>query len=285
MTLISSKASLERSRRFTRNLTEAEEQQKAKEEAAKAELDRQTEAENDKMLAAVASTSRKRRQVARELEEVEEAYHHNFSKTITSLMAYITTEAVLLDSVDAKAEIFKQFQEAYEFLYEEDQISLEASPTFQKLGGRVATYVSSADHKLTDEEISNIVSFIYVDDPEMIHPLISLVQDKVATSVKEEKKAIVARQNLSEDQQVMSGYLNRKAKAPSKTLFRKLLEDGMSSSIDLNDPITLTEEATSLLMENSLDEAVAIYTLLETLNTSKLRSIPRRELEEFINYK
>lgn len=283
--LTAPQATLSRHRRFTEGLKQVEVERQAKEDAAKLEIERQDADREAKMQEAMLRTVSRKKEVRKELELQEEVYHENFFNTITSLMAYITTEAVLLDDGVNKDVIYSSYKEAYEYLYENDIISLQASPTFEKLGGRVASYVATADRKLTDEEIANIVSNIYVNDPEMIDPLTSNVQDKVATSVEEEKKAILARQNLTEDQQHISGYLSRRSKAPIKPLFRKLLEDGVSSSINLEDPTSLSEEATKMLMEDSLDQAVCIYTLLETLHTSKLMEIPRKTIEEFINYK
>ena len=284
--LITPQATRRKAKRFEnqlRSYTVAQEQA----ELASIEDFRREAAERDaKVKEVLTSTLAKAKQTAsKQMEDYDEIFHRNFANVLTSLMALVTTEAVLLDDEDVnKDDLFESFKEAYSYLYENDQISLAASPTFEKLGGRAVSYVGSADEVLSDEQISNIVSSIYVNDPEMINPLINTVQEKVASCIKEEKKSILAKQNLSEDQILVEQRLRRKSKTPLKPLFRKLLEDGISSSMNVTGTASLSEEAATSVMENSLTGAIATYTLLECLNTSKLAAFSDVNVRGFINY-
>lgn len=282
--LIMPQATRRKAVRHEENLRDYHAVQEEAVDAKTAELLAADKERDDALKAAVAHTAAKHGRVAKELEDYEETFHRNFTKVLTGLMALVTTEAVLLDEEINKEELYTSFQEAYAYLYETDQIQVADSPVFDRLGGRAATYVGGATTDLSDEEISNIISNIYVNDPEMINPLVSNVQDKVASCIKEEKLSVLAKQNMTEDQKLVETFLVRKSKAPTKPLFRKLLEDGVSSSIDLESVTHLSEEATTEVMENSLTTAIVTYTLLECLNTSKLVEFPEGSIDSYINY-
>ena len=284
--MIMPQASLARARRFEQNLKEYQtlkEEQilSQEEEALKADKERDAE-----LLSAVYRTAVRHGGISKQLEEYEELFHKNFVKVITGVMALVTTEALLLDNDVDKEAIYEAYQEAFEYLYENDQILLSTSPVFERLGGRAVTYIGGAQEVLSDEELSNVISNIYVNDPEMIQPLVSNIQDKVATCITDEKRSILAKNNLTEDQLLVENFLNRKSKAPAKPLFRKLLEDGVNQSVgNLNVVTSLSEEATTEVMESSLTNAIVTYTLLECLNTSKLTVFPEEAVDSYINYK
>lgn len=284
--MIMPQASLARARRFEQNLKEYQtlkEEQilSQEEEAIKVDMERE-----DKLMSAVYRTAVRHGGVSKQLEEYEELFHKNFMKVITSVMALVTTEALLLDNDVDKEAIYEAYKEAFEYLYETDQILLSTSPVFERLGGRAVTYIGGAQEVLSDEELSNVISNIYVNDPEMIQPLVSNIQDKVAACITDEKRSILAKNNLTEDQLLVENFLNRKSKAPAKPLFRKLLEDGVNQSVgNLNVVTSLSEEATTEVMESSLTNAIVTYTLLECLNTSKLAVFPEEAVDSYINYK
>lgn len=216
------------------------------------------------------------------LEEYENIFHKNFTEVLTGLMAKVTMESNLLEDSDIDQRVlFESYKEAFKYLYETDQILIEDSPVFSSLGGRVASYVGSAQEVLSQEELTNVIASIYVNDPEMINPLVSNIQDKIANCIKEEKLSVQAKQNLTEDQQMLSRFLIRKKRGADKTLFRKLLESGVNNSVNVTN---LSEEATAEVMEHSMAEAVAVYALLECLNTSKLVKFDNHLIKGFINY-
>ena len=284
--MIMPQASLARARRFEQNLNEyqtlKEEQILSQEEEA-LKTDKERDAE---LMSAVYRTAVRHGGISKQLEEYEELFHKNFVKVITGVMALVTTEALLLDNDVDKEAIYEAYQEAFEYLYENDQILLSTSPVFERLGGRAVTYIGGAQEVLSDEELSNVISNIYVNDPEMIQPLVSNIQDKVAACITDEKRSILAKNNLTEDQLLVENFLNRKSKAPDKPLFRKLLEDGVNQSVgNLNIVTSLSEEATTEVMESSLTNAIVTYTLLECLNTSKLAVFPEEAVDSYINYK
>lgn len=282
--LLAPQATRRRARRFEDNIKNYNATREAAEEAKLSDLLAADRERDDAMKAMVSQTVSKYGKLSRELEQYEEIFHKNFFNVMTNVMALITTESVLLDDDVNKEELYESFLEAYQYLYETDQILVANSPVFDKLAGRAVTYIGGASEVLSDEEISNIVSNIFVNDPEMINPLIVNVQDKVAASIKEEKLSVLAKQNLTEDQKTVETFLTRKSKAPTKPLFRKLLEDGVSSSIDLNTVTHLSEEATTKVMENSLTTAIVTYTLLECLNTSRLVVFSEGTIDGYINY-
>ena len=283
--MIMPQASLARARRFEQNLKEyqtlkEEQDLSQQEEALKADKER-----DEELMSAVYRTAVRHGGVGKQLEEYEELFHKNFVKVITGIMALVTTEALLLDNDIDKEVIYEAYQETFEYLYETDQILLANSPVFERLGGRAVTYIGGAQEVLSDEELSNVISNIYVNDPEMIQPLVSNIQDKVTACITDEKRSILAKNNLTEDQLLVEKFLNRKGKAPAKPLFRKLLEDGVNQSVGNLDVVTsLSEEATTEVMESSLVSAIMTYTLLECLNTSKLTVFPEEAVDSYINY-
>ena len=280
--LIGSKASRRRAKRFEENLKNYYSLKEDNDVRNHDELITKAREEDQKLAQAVQLMNAKTRSRSKILEEYENVFHKNFTEVLTGLMAQITTESNLLEDTDIDKEaLFESYKETFEYLYETDQILVEDSPVFSRLGGRVASYVGSAQEVLSKDELANVIASIYVNDPEMINPLVSNIQDKIANCIKEEKLSVQAKHNLTEDQQMMSRFLIRKKRGADKTLFRKLLEGGVNNSVNVTN---LSEEATSEVMENSLAEAVAVYALLECLNTSKLVKFDNHLIKGYINY-
>ena len=280
--LIGSKASRRRAKRFEENLKKYYSLKEDNDVRNHDEMIAKAREEDQKLSQAVQLMNAKARSRSKILEEYENIFHKNFTEVLTGVMAMVTMESNLLEDSDIdQTALFESYKEAFKYLYETDQILVEDSPVFSRLGGRVASYVGSAQEVLSPEELSNVIDTIYVNDPEMINPLVSNIQDKIANCIKEEKLSVQAKQNLTEDQQMLSRFLIRKKRGADKTLFRKPLERGVHNSVNVTN---LSEEATAEVMEHSMAEAVAVYALLECLNTSKLVKFDNHLIKGFINY-
>ena len=142
--LLAPQATRRRARRFEDNIKNYNATREAAEEAKLSDLLAADRERDDAMKAMVSQTVSKYGKLSRELEQYEEIFHKNFFNVMTNVMALITTESVLLDDDVNKEELYESFLEAYQYLYETDQILVANSPVFDKLAGRAVTYIGGA---------------------------------------------------------------------------------------------------------------------------------------------
>lgn len=217
---------------------------------------------------------------SKSLVEQEEIFHENFSNCISGLVSLVVVESLLLDEEeigDKKETIFNTVREEVKKLYEEDVIKLSESPVFTHMAGQITGMIDRGDEKLNDDELANVISSIYVNNPDMIDPLKDSVQDKVVSAVSDEKELIKVKQNLNEDQIFVAENIKGNKIGYSKPLFRKLIENVIIG----NEEDLLAEEVN---LGSSMSQAILEYTLAETLNTSNLIKIDMKALREAVKY-
>ena len=265
-----------KSRRNIRNYFNKKKQQ---EENLQESVEMFADMDKDKIYSRIGWSHRNKIRKHEEIKDQVDIEVFNAESIYPKIFASVVYEALDLTKKEKLANIkniFEQAEDVFVGLSQIEVLEFANSPIFNNVFTYAKTQIQGVDHKMSKEEVLDIVKDSYMHSFVELDFLKEKVADKVAKAIMDEKEIIKVAESLKENDQYVDD---------SKTFFRFLHESNIEAVLNMKDSegdspevfqgIELDEHKVKAA---AFKESMLHYTILETLHTSKLTNYSHKEI-------